>query len=59
MLGLLSFGLELSGYVRSRVVSQEDGPRSKRVYVITDEGMDAVRTWAREAPVDPPCSSTG
>lgn len=51
--------LEKVGYVRSRVVSQEDGPRSKRVYVITDEGMDAVRTWAREAPVDPPVLKHG
>nr|WP_202539098.1 PadR family transcriptional regulator [Streptomyces sp. SID8379] len=46
--------LESVGYVASRQVAQETGSRDKRVYTITDEGMDAVRTWARTAPVDPP-----
>ncbi|MCX5179895.1 PadR family transcriptional regulator [Streptomyces virginiae] len=45
--------LEKAGYASSRMVSQDTGTRDKRVYRITDEGMTAVREWAREAPVDP------
>ncbi|MEU6662873.1 helix-turn-helix transcriptional regulator [Streptomyces sp. NPDC046821] len=51
--------LEKAGYATSRMVAQETGTRDKRVYRITDEGMDAVRTWAREAPVDPPVLKHG
>ncbi|WP_328970873.1 PadR family transcriptional regulator [Streptomyces sp. NBC_00239] len=51
--------LEKAGYARSRLVSQETGSRDKRVYRITDEGLAAVRTWAREAPVDPPVLKHG
>ncbi|MCX4552914.1 PadR family transcriptional regulator [Streptomyces sp. NBC_01387] len=51
--------LEGVGYVSSRMVAQETGTRDKRVYLITDEGMDAVREWAREAPVDPPVLKHG
>ncbi|BDM69093.1 hypothetical protein HEK616_25800 [Streptomyces nigrescens] len=51
--------LEKAGYVSSRTVAQETGHRDKRVYVITDEGMAAVRRWAREAPVEPPVLKHG
>ncbi|EST36558.1 PadR family transcriptional regulator [Streptomyces roseochromogenus] len=51
--------LENAGYVTSRMVAQETGNRDKRVYRITDEGMEAVRTWAREAPVEPPVLKHG
>ncbi|MEY9876437.1 DNA-binding PadR family transcriptional regulator [Streptacidiphilus sp. MAP12-33] len=88
VLGLLSFGAELSGYdlkkwadaslryfywspsfsqiyaelrrleaagcATSRLVTPEAGARPKRLYRITDAGLAAVRTWARQAPVDPP-----
>jgi DNA-binding PadR family transcriptional regulator len=88
VLGLLSFGAELSGYdlkkwadaslryfywspsfsqiyselrrleaagcATSRLVRPEAGARPKRLYRITEAGLAAVRTWAREAPVDPP-----
>ncbi|MGW4703309.1 PadR family transcriptional regulator [Streptomyces sp. NPDC004285] len=46
--------LENTGYATSRLVAPEAGTRDKRVYRITDEGLDAVRTWARTAPLDPP-----
>ncbi|MFF2505439.1 helix-turn-helix transcriptional regulator [Streptomyces sp. NPDC058067] len=51
--------LEQAGYATSRMVAQETGTRDKRVYRITEEGMEAVRTWAREAPVDPPVLKHG
>ncbi|KOY57250.1 PadR family transcriptional regulator [Streptomyces sp. XY332] len=51
--------LEKAGYASSRLVAQETGTRDKRVYRITDEGMAAVRAWAREAPVDPPVLKHG
>ncbi|MFF3210466.1 helix-turn-helix transcriptional regulator [Streptomyces sp. NPDC002886] len=51
--------LEKAGYASSRLVAQETGTRDKRVYRITDEGMTAVRRWAREAPVDPPVLKHG
>ncbi|MYR42102.1 PadR family transcriptional regulator [Streptomyces sp. SID5910] len=51
--------LDRAGYVTSRTVAQETGNRDKRVYRITDEGMAAVRTWARRAPVDPPVLKHG
>ncbi|MFD3944518.1 helix-turn-helix transcriptional regulator [Streptomyces sp. NPDC058579] len=51
--------LEKAGYATSRTVAQETGSRDKRVYRITDEGMAAVRTWARTAPVDPPVLKHG
>ncbi|MFB7634396.1 PadR family transcriptional regulator [Streptomyces sp. NPDC056149] len=51
--------LEKVGYVSSRMVAQETGNRDKRVYVITDDGMAAVRRWAREAPVEPPVLKHG
>ncbi|MFF1556822.1 PadR family transcriptional regulator [Streptomyces sp. NPDC058279] len=51
--------LEEAGYASSRRVGQEDGARDKRVYRITDAGMEAVREWAREAPVDPPVLKHG
>ncbi|MEU5055628.1 MULTISPECIES: PadR family transcriptional regulator [unclassified Streptomyces] len=51
--------LEQAGYATSRMVAQETGTRDKRVYRITGEGMEAVRTWAREAPVDPPVLKHG
>ncbi|MEU9038760.1 PadR family transcriptional regulator [Streptomyces sp. NPDC048352] len=51
--------LEKAGYASSRMVTQDTGPRDKRVYRITDAGMTAVRQWAREAPVDPPVLKHG
>ncbi|MFE2147530.1 PadR family transcriptional regulator [Streptomyces sp. NPDC059456] len=51
--------LEKAGYASSRQVAQETGTRDKRVYRITGEGMAAVRTWARETPVDPPVLKHG
>ncbi|WP_432142707.1 PadR family transcriptional regulator [Streptomyces sp. bgisy084] len=51
--------LEKAGYVTARMVAQETGNRDKRVYVITDAGMAAVRHWAREAPVEPPVLKHG
>ncbi|MEU6478223.1 PadR family transcriptional regulator [Streptomyces sp. NPDC047017] len=51
--------LEKAGYATSRMVAQETGNRDKRVYRITAEGLDAVRTWAREAPVEPPVLKHG
>ncbi|ARE76975.1 helix-turn-helix transcriptional regulator [Streptomyces sp. NPDC059558] len=51
--------LEKAGYASSRMVAQDTGTRDKRVYRITDEGMTAVRQWAREAPVDPPVLKHG
>lgn len=51
--------LEQAGFATSRTVAPETGSRDKRVYRITDEGMTAVRTWARTAPVDPPVLKHG
>lgn len=51
--------LENRGYATSRLVAPETGTRDKRVYRITDEGLAAVRTWARTAPSTRPSSSTG
>ncbi|MEZ0067964.1 DNA-binding PadR family transcriptional regulator [Streptacidiphilus sp. MAP12-20] len=51
--------LEQIGYANSRMVAQEVGNRDKRVYRITDEGLTAVRVWAREAPMDPPVLKHG
>ncbi|MET9960602.1 PadR family transcriptional regulator [Streptomyces sp. NPDC006326] len=51
--------LEAAGYASSRRVSEENRTRDKRVYRITDEGMAAVKAWAREAPVDPPVLKHG
>ncbi|UQX00696.1 PadR family transcriptional regulator [Streptomyces sp. RerS4] len=51
--------LEKAGYATSRMVAQETGTRDKRVYLITEAGMAAVREWARGAPVDPPILKHG
>lgn len=51
--------LEKAGYVTARMVAQETGNRDKKVYRITAEGLEAVRTWAREAPVEPPVLKHG
>ncbi|MGW6410428.1 PadR family transcriptional regulator [Streptomyces vinaceus] len=51
--------LEKAGYASSRLVAQETGTRDKRVYRITEEGMAAVREWARETPPDPPVLKHG
>lgn len=45
--------LEQLGFVTSRVDS-DGSPRSRRLYKITDEGMEAVTRWANDAPLDPP-----
>ncbi|MGW7198750.1 PadR family transcriptional regulator [Streptomyces chryseus] len=51
--------LEKAGFATSRLIAQDTGTRDKRVYRITEAGTDAVRTWAREAPVDPPVLKHG
>ncbi|BBY92636.1 hypothetical protein MGALJ_23050 [Mycobacterium gallinarum] len=45
--------LEQLGFVTSRVDS-DGSPRSRRLYKITEEGMEAVTRWANDAPLDPP-----
>jgi DNA-binding PadR family transcriptional regulator len=45
--------LEQLGFVTSRVDS-DGSARSRRLYKITDEGMEAVTRWANDAPLDPP-----
>lgn len=50
--------LETHGYLTSRVVMQDD-MRGKRVYAITDAGREAVREWARTAPVEVPVLKHG
>lgn len=42
----------------SRTVMQDD-VRGKRVYTITDTGREAVRFWARTAPVEVPVLKHG
>src|SRR4051812_30613391 len=34
--------------------ADETGTRNRRLYKITESGMNAVTRWAREAPVEPP-----
>ncbi|MEU6209807.1 PadR family transcriptional regulator [Streptomyces sp. NPDC047023] len=51
--------LEKAGYATSRTLTQEGATRGKRIYRITGEGMEAVRRWAREMPVDPPVLKHG
>ncbi|MER6214938.1 MULTISPECIES: PadR family transcriptional regulator [unclassified Streptomyces] len=51
--------LERAGYASSRRVAQDSGTRDKRVYRITGAGLDAVRRWARETPVDAPVLKHG
>jgi DNA-binding PadR family transcriptional regulator len=92
VLGLLSFGRELSGYdlkkwadtslrffywspaisqiygelrrldrlgfVESNTAAQDE-MRNKRLYRITTEGEDALRTWLGTAPVEPPLLKHG
>ncbi|GAA2047016.1 PadR family transcriptional regulator [Catenulispora yoronensis] len=50
--------LERHGYVTSRTVMQDE-VRGKRVYAITPTGREAVRTWARTAPVEVPVLKHG
>ena len=45
--------LEKLGMVTSRV-ENTGGTRNRRLYKITQAGLDAVTRWAEEAPVDPP-----
>src|SRR6185312_10818874 len=49
--------LEKLGLVTSRV--DNTGPRNRRLYKITADGLEAVTWWAREAPVDPPTLKHG
>jgi DNA-binding PadR family transcriptional regulator len=44
--------LEKLGFLTSRV--ENSGTRNRRLYKITEAGLDAVTRWANEAPVDPP-----
>jgi DNA-binding PadR family transcriptional regulator len=50
--------LEKLGLVTSRV-ENTGGVRSRRLYKITDDGLDAVTRWANESPVDPPTLKHG
>ncbi|MFD0902849.1 PadR family transcriptional regulator [Actinomadura sediminis] len=50
--------LEKVGYATSRVELTES-TRGKRVYAITEDGLDAVTRWARESPVEPPVLKHG
>ncbi|HZQ32621.1 MAG TPA: PadR family transcriptional regulator [Mycobacterium sp.] len=45
--------LERLGLVTSRV-DHDGGIRSRRLYKITDSGMEAITRWTNEAPYDPP-----
>ncbi|MGV0607653.1 PadR family transcriptional regulator [Mycolicibacterium sp. XJ1904] len=45
--------LERVGLLSSRVEST-GGTRNRRLYRITPAGLEAVRKWANESPVDPP-----
>jgi DNA-binding PadR family transcriptional regulator len=45
--------LEQHGLVTSRVENSH-GTRSRRLYKITDAGLDAVTGWANESTLDPP-----
>ena len=45
--------LEGLGLVTSRV-ERDEGTRSRRLYKITQAGMDAAIEWVNDAPVDPP-----
>lgn len=50
--------LEQLGLVTSRV-DHSGGARSRRLYKITESGLEAVTRWADEAPVDPPVLKHG
>jgi DNA-binding PadR family transcriptional regulator len=45
--------LEKLGFLTSRV-DNSSGARSRRLYKITEAGLDAATRWANEAPLDPP-----
>ncbi len=45
--------LEKLGLATSRL-DLENGARSRRLYQITQQGMDALTQWVNEAPADPP-----
>jgi len=45
--------LEAVGYVSARPAAPDE-PRRKRLYRTTPAGVDALRAWLREAPVEPP-----
>lgn len=45
--------LEQLGLVASRF-DNSSGARSRRLYKITEAGLDAVTRWANDAPLDPP-----
>jgi DNA-binding PadR family transcriptional regulator len=49
--------MEKLGLVTSR--DENTGPRNRRLYKITEAGLDAVTKWAREAPVDQPTLKHG
>jgi DNA-binding PadR family transcriptional regulator len=49
--------LEKLGLVTSR--AENAGPRNRRLYKITEAGLDAVTRWANEAPLDPPVLKHG
>lgn len=50
--------LEQLGLVTSRV-DDSGGARSRRLYKITQDGLDAVGKWASDSPVDPPSLKHG
>ena len=50
--------LDARGYVKARP-APPDEPRRKRLYTITPAGLDALRAWLRDAPVEPPVLKHG
>jgi DNA-binding PadR family transcriptional regulator len=50
--------LERLGLVTSRV-ENTGGTRNRRLYKISEAGLDAVTRWANDAPVDPPALKHG
>jgi DNA-binding PadR family transcriptional regulator len=50
--------LEARGFATARPAPPEE-PRRKRLYRITPAGVDALRGWLREAPVEPPVLKHG
>ncbi|KJF24503.1 PadR family transcriptional regulator [Rhodococcus sp. ACPA4] len=50
--------LEALGFVRSREIS-ESGQRNRRVFEITESGIEVVRLWSRESPIETPVLKHG
>ena len=46
--------MQEQGYVTNRVIHQ-DGTPSKKVYTVTQEGINALKEWVRSTPQPPEC----